>query len=673
MTNTGNVTLTGIVVDDPLVGTVDCPTTTLAPTESTTCTATYTLTQADVDAGVVDNTATVTGTDPNGTDVDATDTASVPITAAPAVTLDKQAGTPSGNNAGDTIDYTFVVTNTGNVTLTGITVDDPLVGTVDCPTTTLAPTESTTCTATYTLTQADVDAGVVDNSATVTGTDPNDTDVTDVDTASVDIPAEPAIALDKQAGIPTGTFAGDTIDYTFVVTNTGNVTLTGIDVADPLVGTVDCPTTTLAPTESTTCTATYTLTQADVDSGHVANTATVTGTDPNGTDVDATDSTDTPIPAGPAITLDKEAGVPSGNFVGDAIEYTFLVANTGNVTLTDIVVDDPLVGTVDCPTTTLLPGEQTTCTATYTLTQDDVDAGVVDNTATVTGTDPNDTDVTSTDSTSTPIEQTPAIDLVKEATAVGDEAGETIDYIFTVTNTGNVTLTGITVDDPLVGAVDCLVTTLAPTESVTCTATYTLTQADVDAGQVENTATASGLPPATPVNPEPEPVTDVDTVVTPIDQNPSIELVKSADTAGPVSVGDEIVFSFEVTNTGNVTLTKVKVKDPMVGPVTCPQTTLAPGEAMTCTAEPYTVTAQDVRNGEVVNRATATGTGGGGVEVSAQDEVVIETRTSGSGGGGGLPNTGNPVDPIVPWIALGMLGAGGALIVGGRRRKEQNA
>ena len=50
-----------------------------------------------------------------------------------------------------------------------------------------------------------------------------------------------------------------------------------------------------------------------MDAGHVANTATVTGTDPTGTDVTATDSTDTPIAAGPAITLDKVAGAPTGN------------------------------------------------------------------------------------------------------------------------------------------------------------------------------------------------------------------------------------------------------------------------------------------------------------------------------------------------------------------------
>ena len=73
------------------------------------------------------------------------------------VTLDKQAGTPSGSTVGDTIDYTFLVQNTGNVTLTNVNVSDPKVGSLSCPTTTLAPGASMTCTATYALTQADID------------------------------------------------------------------------------------------------------------------------------------------------------------------------------------------------------------------------------------------------------------------------------------------------------------------------------------------------------------------------------------------------------------------------------------------------------------------------------------------------------------------------------------
>ena len=160
-------------------------------------------------------------------------------------------------------------------------------------------------------------------------------------------------------------------------------------------------------------------------------------------------------------------------------------------------------------------------------------------------------------------------------------------------------------------------------------------------------------------------------MTTPIDQHPGIKLVKKADTQGPVKVGDKIVFSFEVTNTGNVTLTHVKVSDRMVGKVTCPKTTLAPGESMTCKAKPYTVTASDVRQGEVVNHATASGRGGGGAKVSSDDLVIVKTR--GGAGGGELPNTGNPVDPVVPWVALGMLTLGFGLVLGGRRRKEQDA
>ncbi len=493
--NTGNVTLTAVGVSDPKVGPVSCPVATLAPGASTTCTKSYTLTQADVDAGTVNNTATASGTPPTGAAVTATSTVSTPITRSPAITFDKQAGTPSGTAAGSTILYTFVVTNSGNVTVTSVGVTDAKVGAISCPVTTLAPGASTSCTATYTTTLADVDSGHVANTATASGTAPTGAAVTATDSTDTHLVAVPAITLTKTAGTPTGMTAGSTILYTFVVTNTGNVTLTTVGVSDPKVGPVTCPVATLAPGASTTCTKSYTLTQADVDAGTVNNTATATGTPPTGAAVTASSTVSTPITRTPAITFDKQAGTPSGSAAGSTLTYSFVVTNTGNVTLTAVGVTDAKVGAITCSPTTLAPGAGATCSKTYTLTQADVDSGHVANTATAAGTPPTGGPTTATDSTDTPIAAAPSITLTKTAgTPTGTTAGSTITYTFLVQNSGNVTLTGVGVSDPKVGLVSCPVATLVPGATTTCTATYTLTQADVDAGTVANTATATGTP-----------------------------------------------------------------------------------------------------------------------------------------------------------------------------------
>ncbi len=523
---------------------------TLAPGVTTTCTKTYTLTQADVDAGTVNNTATATGTPPTGAALTATDSVTTPITRAPAITLDKTAAAPSGNTAGSTIAYTFLVTNSGNVTLTTVGVTDPKVGAITCPATTLAPGASTTCTKTYTLTQADVDAGSVINTATARGTSPTAVVVTSTDAVTSTIARTATITMDKQAGTPTGFTVGSTIPYTFIVTNTGNTTLTGLAITDPKVGATTCSITTLAPGQVATCTGSYTLTQADVDAGHVANSASATATPPSGlTKPTASDTTDTTLVRTPVITLDKQAGIPSGTTVGSTIAYTFVVTNSGNVTLTTVGVTDTKVGAISCPTATLAPGASTTCTKTYTLTQADVDSGHVANTATATGTPPAGAAVTSTDSTDTGIVAAPAITLDKQAAAPsGNTAGSTIAYSFVVTNTGNVTLHGVAVTDAKVTPVNCPVTTLAPGVTTTCTATYTLTQADVDAGVVNNTASVAGTPPTGAA------VTATDTASTPVTASPAIGLDKQAATPSGATAGSTIAYAFVVTNTGNVTL-----------------------------------------------------------------------------------------------------------------------
>ncbi len=779
--NTGIVTLTDVTVTDALVTVSGGPLVALAPgvSDSTTFTATYTITQADVDAGEVVNSATVTGDDPAGdpvtdvsddpgdpTDVDPDgdgdpdDPTVTPLVQNPDVSVTKTAAALVDSNGdgvvggvGDEISYGFAVTNTGDVTLTDVTVTDPLVVVSGGPVASLAPgdTDSTTFTATYTITQADVDAGQVVNSATVTGDDPAGDPVTDVsddpgDPTDVDpdgdgdpddptvtpLVQNPDVSVAKTAaalvdsngdGVVGG--VGDEISYGFAVTNTGDVTLTDVTVTDPLVVVSGGPVASLAPgdTDSTTFTATYTITQADVDAGQVVNSATVTGDDPAGdpvtdvsddpgdpTDVDPDgdgdpdDPTVTPLVQNPDVSVTKSStdavdsngdGVVGG--VGDEISYGFVVSNTGDVTLTDVSVTDPLVTVAGGPVASLAPGasDSTTFTATYTITQADVDAGQVVNSATVTGDDPGGDPVTDIsddpdnptdldpdgdgdpdDPTVTPLAQSSEITLEKTAGSPSDTNGDgvvggvddQITYTFDVTNTGIVTLSNVTITDPLVAVSGGPLVSLAPgaTDSTTFTAVYVITQADLDAGQVVNSATVTGSDPAgdpaVDVSDDPSDPTNIDPdgdgdpddpTVVPLVQSPDVTVTKTAgalvDSNGDGvvgGVGDEISYSFAVTNTGDVTLSNVTVTDPLVAVAGGPVASLAPGDTDSTTfSAVYTISQADVDAGQVVNSATVTGDDPAGDPVTdVSDDPADPTDVDPDG-------DGDPDDPtVVPLV-----------------------
>ena len=263
---------------------------------------------------------------------------------------------------------------------------------------------------------------------------------------------------------------GDSITWSFLVKNTGTVTATNVAVTDPKAGVVTCPVTTLAPGASTTCSAAgHPITQADVDAGVVSNTATAAAKAPSGSTINAApSSTDTPVAQVSALTLTKSAAVTDVNAdgktgLGDKITWSFLVRNTGSVTVTSVAVSDAKAGAVSCPVTTLAPGASTTCTsAAYTITQADVDAGVVSNTATSTAKNPSNTTVTSSpSSTDTPIAQAATLTLTKSAAVTDVNAdgktnlGDKITWSFLVKNTGTTTITAVAVNDPTAGAISC--------------------------------------------------------------------------------------------------------------------------------------------------------------------------------------------------------------------------
>ena len=422
--NTGNMTLTGIVVSDPLVadlayasgdanedGEIDVD-------ETWTYTGSYMVQQSDIDNGgvvdpalTIDNTATADSAQTDPEDA----SASVPVDQDPDLEITKIADVASVDAAGDVINYTVTVENTGNMTLTGIVVSDPLVadlayasgdanedGDLDLD-------ETWTYAGSYMVQQSDIDnGGVVDPALTIDNTATADSDQTDPEDAgaSVAVDQNPDLEITKTADVTSVDAAGDVINYTVTVENTGNMTLTGLTVSDPLVtnfaytsgdadedGALDL-------TETWTYTGSYTVLQADIDNngggdGDIDNTATADSaqTDPEL----ASHAVTVEQPAVASMTLDKSDAVGT-HFVDsnedgnadagiDLIQYVFQVTNTGGVTLTDIEVDDPLVGPPQS-LPDLDPGETANYSINYFLTQADVDRGFVHNEASATALDP---------------------------------------------------------------------------------------------------------------------------------------------------------------------------------------------------------------------------------------------------------------------------------------------
>jgi uncharacterized repeat protein (TIGR01451 family) len=221
---------------------------------------------------------------------------------------------------------------------------------------------------------------------------------------------------------PCFTAAGDKIDYHYTVTNTGTTTLSDVAVSDSFINpnemtatpqiNATCPGTPLAPTASEVCTYTYTVTQADVDSGQavadgipsVQNNATTgdgaTAQNPSGATVDQTnalqplnvDGTGANAACGAAdpqtcISISETSMPPTFTAASQTLNFSYVVTNTGDISVTSVGVSSTLVPAATCAPDTLAPGQSETCTGSYTTTAGDVTAGSVTDDPTATAND----------------------------------------------------------------------------------------------------------------------------------------------------------------------------------------------------------------------------------------------------------------------------------------------
>ncbi len=695
LSNTGNVSLSDPQVADPNCGAdplvqdsassnagdINPANGLLDPQEVWVFSCVYSVDQGDIDAGGVLNEAQGSGTPPAGSGLpNPTSDASsfAELQQEGGIALVKMAGVPTVfagdlvdvTDVGDTINYQFTVTNTGNVTLSDLTLSDPLITgapnnqTIVCQATVLDSNESTTCSASYTVTQADVDEGMVMNVATATGTPPAPPAGTPAlpapsgsSSASVGIQGAPRLDVLKEADpIDDQIRAGDEINYQFTITNTGNTSIDNVIPLDNgpsfngLSGTNSLSafipeSADLAPGESRVFTAIYIVSQVDLDNLAAApdttegifNSASADGEPANGNLAPVVPSTvETGIEPIPALELIKSSVAPTPASAGAQVIYNFSLQNVGNVTLSNVQISDAMCQTPGSVLTfgsgftggdSLQPGlldvdETWTFSCSYTLTQADIDAGTVQNTATAQGTDPGgnttqdvsdssnaqDQDQTgNADPTNTTLVRTPAWTVDKQSNSQPERQGDTLVYLFVVDNTGNVSINNVVVNDAKCAATPELIAgdiddnlVLTPNEVWTfrCTS-IVVTQTEVNAGQVDNSVTVSGTPPAG---------TSLDNIEgqnsVPIAADPALSFEKtaSAPTVGngelttAADEGDIITYTFNVTNTGNVTLDNVSINDSgptfgstaasnALGPITCALTQLQPDQSTTCSAE----------------------------------------------------------------------------------------
>jgi len=313
--------------------------------------------------------------------VSAQEDTSLPASLSITKAADKTSASP-----GETITYTYTITNTGNITVDNLTLEDDMLETIDLDTiTSLAQGDNITVTKSYVVTENDL-PGPITNTANVTGTDSNGNGLSAVDSVSVDLKYTASIEVTKTA-TPNPASLGDTITYTYTITNTGDVTVNNLTLEDDMLNTIDLDKTSLGQGDNVTATAEYTVIIDDFPEP-IINTAMASGTDPLGNTINDNATTEVTLNAYLAsIKVTKDA-TPNPASPHEIITYTYVITNTGNVTIDNLALEDDMLGSIDLNTSTSLdPGESIAATATYPVTIDDLPGPIV-NIATARGNDP---------------------------------------------------------------------------------------------------------------------------------------------------------------------------------------------------------------------------------------------------------------------------------------------
>jgi LysM repeat protein len=452
---------------------------------------------------------------------------------------------------GQDINYTFNITNRGirrldspvSVTDDRMKVSCPKVETIGNLDGFFNWNESMTCTAEYAVTEEDIKLGSITNKASARAGEVNSRERTFTVYFS-------DLFLTRTAAPGTYKDAGQIITYTYTVTNRGKLRLNGpMKVVGDKLTNINCPGFDSAGNrdryldgdETITCNAEYRIAVADIKNGSVIDIATASTDGIDSDPVPYTISVENPG----KLTLSGSVDHTTFDEVGQVINYTYVVSNSGKSSVEGpvAVIDDIDQTAINCPDVksignlnpSLDPNleESVTCTSLYTTTQTDLDNSLITNIA----------EALAGNFRSNPVSLTisairnPEIQLTKTAApATYGRVGQTITYTYVITNTGNITIPpsddGIDNEKAFTCGADGV--QLVRNETITCSASYTITLGDIDAGSVIDTARASIKNTRISILSQPA-TTTVTFVCPPPPSGWEVYIVRSGDTLSRIS------------------------------------------------------------------------------------------------------------------------------------------
>lgn len=517
----GAVVVTGALATCPALTTVGNLNDSLDPTESVNCTADYTITQADLDKGSVSIvlSATINGIVSNQS------TVNVNVGQPKVLTLTVSANPTSYSQADQeiTISYLIKYDGSGSLGPTQFAINDKLIGAnpFSCgnPDVTLASGQTVSCTAKYKTTQADMGLVSIVSSASASGAGINS--------------AQPiSTTINKgSATNPANLTAGSTIQHKVIKgewlwqiarcygADPNKIIQANPQIPDPSKISPDMVLSvpnigSNGKIYGAPCVVSHTVAAGDTWNSiaqlYNADPAILQMVKSNSLTVgsivivpknSAGSSSTPPSSDTKSLSLTTTANPATYEQVGQQITLTYTIKNTGNTNLgpAQFTVTDTLIGAtpLNCGanTTSLTPGTTVTCTVVYSITQADLNLASITNRATASGGGAG----PSAEGNTTINKVVKALTLtVTSSTPTYNQAGQTITLTYTIKNAGTVNLgpAQFTVTDALIGAtpINCgnADASIPANTTITCTANYTVTQADLNLASIASRATASG-------------------------------------------------------------------------------------------------------------------------------------------------------------------------------------